>query len=217
MNYLNDSGEFHDVESNLVENVHTFPINQQGSQVRDPCCDTCLQPETWNPSGLQEKLFCKSSFDVWVATSALSRNASICDTKCYRWGSGAHWQRGTCCKRERTNWKHNPNADICTQAVNHEILQFCGYSTEFCGWTAKTADIGTSIWQIHYSIIIFRLEDKIQRPGDYLFWFSFGSSVMDQRGGDGRFNGGTEVITIMFKCWTRRLPLLWTRSSKTPR
>ena len=29
------------------------------------------------------------------------------------------------------------------------------------------------------------LEDKIQKPGDYLFWFSLGGNLMDQRGGDG--------------------------------
>ena len=33
------------------------------------------------------------------------------------------------------------------------------------------------------------LEDKIQKPCDYLFGFSLGGNVMDQRGGDGRFNG----------------------------
>ena len=33
------------------------------------------------------------------------------------------------------------------------------------------------------------LEDEIQKPGNYLFWFSLGGNVMDQRGGDGRFIG----------------------------
>ena len=31
----------------------------------------------------------------------------------------------------------------------------------------------------------FMLEDKIQKLGDYLFRFSIGSNVMDQRSGDG--------------------------------
>ena len=32
------------------------------------------------------------------------------------------------------------------KAVDHESLFPNEYSTEFYGWTAKTADIGTSIW-----------------------------------------------------------------------
>ena len=35
----------------------------------------------------------------------------------------------------------------------------------------------------------FMLEDKIQNPGNFLFWFSLGGYVMDQRSGDGRFGG----------------------------
>ena len=37
MNYLYDSGEFHEVESNCSGKIHTFPVNQQGFQVRDLC------------------------------------------------------------------------------------------------------------------------------------------------------------------------------------
>ena len=29
MNYLNDSGEFHEVDSKYSGNIHTFPVNQQ--------------------------------------------------------------------------------------------------------------------------------------------------------------------------------------------
>ena len=52
----------------------------------------------------------------------LSRYSSFCDTNCCRWGSGAHEHRGTCCKRGRTNWKRNPNADVSKTAVNHELI-----------------------------------------------------------------------------------------------
>ena len=33
------------------------------------------------------------------------------------------------------------------------------------------------------------LEDKIQKPGDYLFSFSLGDYVTDERSGDGGFSG----------------------------
>ena len=44
--------------------------------------------------------------------------------------------------------------------------------------------------------IILGLENTFQKSRDYLFRFSLGSNVMDRRGGDGRFNGGIEVIAI---------------------
>ena len=37
------------------------------------------------------------------------------------------------------------DADVCRKAVDHEFLFASGDSTELCGWTAKTAHIGTSI------------------------------------------------------------------------
>ena len=46
---------------------------------------------------------------------------------------------------EERIWELNTNADICRKAVDHESLFVSGYFTEFHGWTAKTADIGTSI------------------------------------------------------------------------
>ena len=42
-------------------------------------------------------------------------------------------------------------------------------SADFCGWTAKTADIGTATRQTPYTVYIFMLEDRIQKPSDYLF------------------------------------------------
>ena len=72
---------------------------------------------------------------------------------------------------------------------------------------------------------VFMLEDKIQNPGEFLFRFSLRSHVMDQRNGDGRVGGRSEVIALKFKvilisriliCWTRGLLLLWVRSSRIP-
>ena len=42
---------------------------------------------------------------------------------------------------------------------------------------------------IAHTFIIFVLENKVQNPGEFLFRFSLGSYVMDQRSGDGRFSG----------------------------
>ena len=69
-----------------------------------------------------------------------------------------------------------------------------------------------------------RSKDKIQESSDYLFWLSIGHRVMDQRSGDGRFIGWIKNRRDQFlgrifqisKCWTRRLLLLWTKSSCIP-
>ena len=68
----------------------------------------------------------------------------------------------------------------------------------------------------------FMLEDKIQKSSDNLFWFSIGSNVMEQRSGDGWFFAWAknphgrymEKIFQILRCWTGRLLLLLTRSSR---
>ena len=59
MNHLNVSGESHEVDSNDSGNFSHVP----SQPTRIPSlrsllsCDKCLQPELWNPSGLQENVF----------------------------------------------------------------------------------------------------------------------------------------------------------------
>ena len=63
------------------------------------------------------------------------------------------------------------------------------------------------------------LEDKIQKPSDYVLWFSIGGHVTDQISGDGRYIGWIEILAIgcgkdFSKFWDvgcENLPLLWTR------
>ena len=77
---------------------------------------------------------------------------------------------------------------------------------------------------IPHTFDVFMLEDKIQNPGEFLFRFSLGSNVMDQRSGDGLFFGRVEnardqlgaVISRILKCWTRRLLLLRTKTNRNP-
>ena len=91
------------------------------------------------------------------------------------------------------------NADICREAVDYEFLHSGGFSAEFHGWTAKTANIGTAIRQISLSTITFDLEDTIQKSSDHLFWFSIGSNVMDKRSGDGWFIGRIKIFAIRLR------------------
>ena len=64
---------------------------------------------------------------------------------------------------------------------------------------------------------------SIRKSSDILFWFSVGCYVVDQVTGDGWFffwtswNPRDQFVWSIFqisRCWTRRLPLLWTRSSR---
>ena len=64
-------------------------------------CDKRLQPETWNPSGPQENVFCKPTFDARVSANTLPRDSSH-DVNCCRSGSRADQHRETCGKR---GWK----------------------------------------------------------------------------------------------------------------
>ena len=58
MNYSNDSGEFHEVEPNYSGQFH---VPSQPAAIPSPrstlSCDKRLQPETWNPPGLQYNVF----------------------------------------------------------------------------------------------------------------------------------------------------------------
>ena len=60
----------------------------------------------------------------------------------------------------------------------------------------KTADLGTSLWQIPYLNNIRLLDDKIQDWGMYLFTISYGSYAVDQRSGDGWISGWFEIFVF---------------------
>ena len=64
------------------------------------------------------------------------------------------------------------------------------------GRPTKTADFGTSLWQIPYANNICLLEDKIQKWGTFLFTISYGSHAMDQRSGDGWISGWSDIIVF---------------------
>ena len=100
MNYLNDSGEFHEVESNNSGFLHTFQVNQQRFQVLDLCWAAANACNLKHGIHLDDrKTFLQSTFDVRVITNTLSRDSSIDDIKCCRSGSRANQHRETCGKR----------------------------------------------------------------------------------------------------------------------
>ena len=171
MNSMSDSREFQEVESNHSGTVSHVPSQPAPipSSLSMLSCDKLLPLDTWNVSGPQENAFGNqlSAFDS-------SRN---------------HYQRihhsttpgatgsvpvrigaGTLVARDEDRIRGTiPNADMCKKVVDHEFIFASGDSADIHGWTAKTANIGTSIRQVPCTFYILMLEDKIQKPSDYLF------------------------------------------------
>ena len=136
----------------------------------------------------------------------LQRNSSICGTKCCRWGSRANQLRETFARRPPTM-----------------SLNSCGYSTEFYGWATKTADIGTSIWQIptpqSFLLIRFRNQEPAcsDFPSEAMLWIKeveMVDSMAELK--SSRSIAGNNFQNFEMLDAKIALPLLWTRSSRTP-
>ena len=95
MNYLNDSGEFQEVESNFCGKISD--VSNQPARIPRPrsmlSCDKRLPPDTWNRSGSQEKVFATPRSTLESSKTLFRGIHQFCDTKCYRWGSGAQQER----------------------------------------------------------------------------------------------------------------------------
>ena len=89
--------------------------------------------------------------------------------------------RETCGRRGRTNRKHNFNADILREGRQYRWKFRRTLWLDSKDRRYRNFSLTNSL--LHHRIM---LEDTIQKPGDYLFWFSLGSHIMDQ---DGRFIG----------------------------
>ena len=195
MNYLNDFGEFHEVES-IYSGKFSYVPSQSAmipSPRSMPSCDKRLRPETWNPSGLQENVFsnprstfkstktpCQGTHPFMTSSAAGEAPALISTGKLLAREDerrGSTIPMPTLARRPPTMSSFVPvdipqSSMVGQQRPQISELQFDKFPTPSS----------------------FLLEDKIQKPGDYLFGFSLGGNVVDQRGGDGRLNGGIEVI-----------------------
>ena len=125
MNSMNDSCEFLAVESNhsgRSSYVHSEPAAIPSSCFHAEPRQTLA---TWHMeyAWTTGKRVWSPMFHSWFVPKSLSKNSSFCDTKWHKIGSSADWYKKSC----------------------------GGYSTEFYGWIAKTADIGTAIRQIPYT------------------------------------------------------------------
>ena len=123
-------------------------------------------------------------------TDTSSRNSQLHDSKCHRCDSSAGKYRATC--REIGSTTTMPMSERRPSTMNSflpaEVPQ-----------NSMADQQRLQISELHFeknphTFNVFMLEGKIQKPSRFLFRFSLGGNVIDQRSGDGRVGGRSKVI-----------------------
>ena len=100
--------------------------------------DKRLPLDTWNTSGLQEKVFGKQCFTFDSLRDHPQRIQSD-DVQRNRGAVPGAERTKTChTSEDRQKSRHNSNADIFKKAVDCEFFSTGGVSAHLCGWTAKS-------------------------------------------------------------------------------
>ena len=152
-------------------------------------CDKRLPLDTWHMSGPQENVF-GTLFSTFDSSRNHCQGTHHSTTPgATRSVPGAFLVQGLLSQEMKNELWHNSNADICKKAVDYEFIVACGYAAEFCGLDSEDSKYRNfnSTNSLHF--LLFMFEGKIQKPSDYLFWFSIGGCVMDQGRRDGRSIG----------------------------
>ena len=161
--------------------------------------DKRLPLDTRNTSVLQENVF-GNQFSTFDSPRDYPQKNSVWRRAKKPWSSA--WSRKdeelfTQVKTDRI--KAQFQCRQLQQSRRRWVLQCRWITAEQHCRTAKTASIGTAIRQIPRSTIILGVENTIQKSSDYVFRFSIGSNVMDQRSGDGWFIGRLKILAICFR------------------
>ena len=123
MNSMNDSGEFQEVESN--KSGTCSHVSSQLARIPSPramlSCDRRFPLDTWNRSGSQENVFANPRSTLESSQTPYRGIYQFATPSAAGEVRSAHKHKETCGKRGRTNWKHNPNADICKKAADHKL------------------------------------------------------------------------------------------------
>ena len=130
--------------------------------------DRRLPLVTWNTCGSQEHVVV-NQFSL-IRPKIIIKEIHCCTTPRETGSVPQAIGTGTSFARDEEQYGgHNSNGDIFEKAVDHGFIISGGYSAEFCGWTAKTANIGTASRQVPYIFLIPMVEDEMQKPSDFLF------------------------------------------------
>ena len=173
------------------EDCLAFPVNLRWSQVLVPCWAATNACNLTHGKRLDyRKTFLVINFVHLIHTEIIN-NEFIILCHFHRIGSSAYWFKNSCRKRwckwgaqiqcrhlqegpstRRSFFRCDIQQDSMVGQQRQQIseLQFHKFFTPF-----------------------FLLEDTIQKSDDYLFWFSIGGNVMDQRSRECRLIGGTKT------------------------
>ena len=154
---MSDSGDFQDVESNYsgrLSHVSSLPA-MIPSSLSVPSRSERLPPDTWNQSGLQEKVFGNqfSTFDSFrdhpqrIQSDDVQRNREAV--------AEAGRTKTIHTSEDRQNQGTIPMPTFSNKAVDNEFYNTGGPTAERHGRTAETANIGMAFRQIHQSTIFF--------------------------------------------------------------
>ena len=188
MNSMNDSGEFQEVESN-----HSGRLCYHPSQpAAIPSSRSMLSREkrlpldTWNTSGLQEN-FCGNKFSTVDSSrnpyQRIHHSMTPGDT------GSVPVHIGTRTLVARYEDLNRGSIPMPTFGRRQSTI-----SSLFPVDIPQNSMVGQQRYRNcnsinSYTFYIRMWEDTIQKPSDYLFRFSIGGHVMDQRSRDGRFTG----------------------------
>ena len=146
--------------------------------------DKRLPLDTWNQSGLQENVV-GNQFSTFDSPRGHPQRIQCDDVERNREAVLEAGRTKTIHTREdRLNQGKISNADIRHKTVDYEFYNAGGNTAELHGRTAKTANIGIAFRQIPKSTIVFGVENSIHNPSHYMFCFSIGCKVVDQRSRD---------------------------------
>ena len=143
-NRLSDSEEFQEVESNNSGKISHVPCPSPCSMLS---CDNRLPLDTWNLSGSQENVFGNPRSVFESSQTPCQGSLSLHSTTPSATGAiPVHVRTGTPVARGEERIGSTIRMPTFAGRPSTMNLFFAsGFATEFYGWTAKTADIGTSI------------------------------------------------------------------------
>ena len=171
MNSMSGSGNFQEVESNFCGRLSHVPSQPAviPSSRSTLSRDKRLPLDTWNQSGLQEKVF-GNQFSTFDSPRDHPQRIQHDDVQRIREAVPEAGRTKTIhTSEDRLNQCTIPMPTFVTRPSTMSSTMQVEISAEFYGWTAKTANFGTAIRQVPKSSIFFGLENTIQKSSDYLF------------------------------------------------
>ena len=182
--------------------------------------DQRLPFDTWNQSGLQENVFGKQ-FSTFDSPRNHSQRIQSDDVQRNREAVPADGRTKTIhTSEDRQNQGTTPMPTFATKPLTTSSTIPAELPAELHDRTAKTANIGIAIRQIpnttSFLVWIIRFKNQATTfsdvPSDAMLWIKEMEMVDSLDVVEITRDQFVERLFQISRCWTRRLPLLWTES-----